>query len=76
MLEAPDTEDYRLLLGRLADLTQQRLAEIGNPLAQDKQDIAMRWQQALEFIADVTIIDPQAELNEAQRIEAAILTLQ
>lgn len=76
ILHAPDAADYRQWLQELTELT--RLACVGaanSPAwAAAPEQIQRRWQRAIELIGEASI-DPEDVLTDAERLEAAILTL-
>lgn len=79
ILEAPDAVDYQRWLDDLMDITLRRYQALGETpeWAQDTGNaLRLRWQQAIEQVADIAI-DPKEspDMSQADIVETALITL-
>lgn len=79
ILSAPDALDYQMWLEDLSSTTREALhgaAEVPS-WVEDAEQLRLRWQGALELIADAAI-DPEdkADMSQPEIVETALLTLQ
>lgn len=77
ILHAPDAVDYQMWLEQMSDFTQQQLREVNDPWAEDREEIHLRWQRAVELVAGMTMTPEDIrESTEAAIVETALITLQ
>lgn len=79
ILTVPDAADYQLWLDDLSFMTREAFRDSSHApdWVSDAEQVRLRWQGAIELIADATIHpEDKAGMDQSQIVEAGLLGLQ